>query len=293
MPSVNDCPKHGEQIITCTVSSGDIRHVSLECGCTREYVDDTLEEGDIVMYRGSLFRLEKMYKDEPHAKIANVLIERVALVKDLKRVGPDTISGMKRHGALNFKVGDWVRHREFKVIGEIIEIKHNGDLKVEAYDVMDDRFRYYAWRPGMVKESPPSRVQKAANKEETSRRPYWERSPGQSSYDWGGEKYKRWNSQPSRKGNGGPYNRFDRPKKKKTKPKLDDISTATLIKEEVEQIEKKSRRLKTAAPTLKKPFEGSSPGIPKRKGDWGPSPESKKEEEEEFTPVVPKRRGDW
>jgi hypothetical protein len=316
----DECPEHGKQKVTNSVSAGDIRHVHLACGCTREYVNETLHEGDIVMHENVLFRLESFIEGASHPELARVLLvnkfgEKSVYLHNVKRIGADTITGMKPHGVSDevkdWELGDWVRHYEFGIVGQVVGLRHDGRIKVETYSIPKDKFTYYVWPPEMLVEVDPDPVQQAANKVE-KRSPYGRSgAPGQSSYDWGGDQYRQWSGKPSRS------NSWDRDTsssncfiergssrrkgRKKSAPK-DNISTGELIDDRVKQlkqednIEKKSSsrtRLRTAAPTLKLDSDEKTTAIPKRKGEWAPTPEPEKKDEEEFEPVVPRRKGSW
>jgi len=214
-----------------------------------------LAEGDIVIYKDELYRVNVVDNSIKTIYIANINGGTKATADELTYVGHDTLSAIAvkemkpkaKPYTYRWRCGDWVRNEKLGLVGEVIE-NRDGLTKCEVN--LSDGFKLYWWpQSELTTELAPYRGS-------TSHTPYT--SPGYDPLQKYGDDLSRRRAAPVQK--------------EKKKPGL-DLSTAGLIKNEVSKLEKeqKSRPLNTSAPTKKKDdggFEGPSKPVPKRKGDW-------------------------
>ena len=251
------CKEHGDQLVVAERSMGATTHSTLACGCTVETVEQQdIAIGEIVFYKDQLYRVDDTV-DDGGLLLRNVYREVLAKLELCVLVGADTLTGMQVNQYL--EVGATVRHVTRRITGKVFSSAPSNGWKIRTSDgqtyVWDEQ-ELEVLRPALTdrRESRyfPGIPSKPNKKKGHTRRPL--------------EKYGR--STDRYMDYGDPVSKPPKTKQKKSPA----ISTADLIKEEIDELEKDQdqpvRLVKK--PTSKKSTTSEEPigPVPKRSGSW-------------------------
>ena len=298
MARIDFCPDHGLRDVT--YKRGD--NVTLACGCKilADAHSGRMQVGDLVIYNGKIRRIDRLKGIQA---VVSMTGRDSAIVyrSDLIYLGPDTVTGLPpledrpvEAKPKHVYIGDWVKHPEFNLTGEVVERRQDGKVKVEVYDQSSYIFKYFVWDPAELITAVPSQVHlDEAYKEMQD--PYGSRHPHISTNGWFDTRDFTFRRSHGTKSSS---TRKSSSSKKKSSTNRNDISTGGLISDEVKRLkeEEKIRPLRTSAPTRPSLGDEEDPKLTDRKGDWETPASSDSDTDdvapEELGPIAP-RKGDW